>query len=108
VGLQQKFLELTDVELRDGVLAEASALSAGYIEEKWALVMSELAEEEGDQKLQALHSRGLRGLAVGLPRLKRGLADLKDVLGSAPKASVWFGKAGYDTDAKRASGLPKA
>jgi hypothetical protein len=77
------------------------------IEEKWALVMSEFAEEEGDQKLQALRSRGLRGLALGLPRLKRRLADLKEALGSAPRASVWFGKIVYDTDAKWASGLQK-
>ena len=98
---------MTDVVFRDAVLVDVSALSTGYVEEKWALMMSEFAEEEGDQKLQALRSRGLRGLVVGLPRLKRRLADLKEALGSAPRASVWFGKIVYDTDAKWASGLQK-
>ena len=101
--LQQECLGMTDVEFRDAVLVEASALGAGYIEGKWALVMSEFAEEEGDQKLQALRSRGLRGLAVGLPRLKRRLADLKEALGSAPKASVWFKSLVKNTDAQWAS-----
>jgi hypothetical protein len=94
--------------MTDMVFRDAGALDTGYIVEKWALTMSEFAKEEGDQKLQGLRSRGLRGLGVGLPRLRRRLADLKEVLGSAPKASVWFGKAVYDTDAKWASGLPNA
>jgi hypothetical protein len=82
--LQQECLGMTDVEFRDAVLVEASALSAGYIEEKWALVMSEFAAEEGDQKLQALRSRGLRGLAVG----SRAAAAEEEAGGSEGGAGV--------------------
>jgi hypothetical protein len=101
--LQQECLGMTDVEFRNAVLVDVSALSAGYIEEKWALMMSEFAEEEGDRKLQALRSLGPRGLGVGLPRLQRRLADLKEALGSAPKASVWFKSLVKNTDAQWAS-----
>jgi hypothetical protein len=50
-------------------------------------MMSDFAEEEGDQKLQALRSLGPRRLGVGLPRLTERLADLKEAFRSAPKAS---------------------
>jgi hypothetical protein len=53
-------------------------------------MMSDFAEEEGDQKLQALRSLGPRGLGLGVPRLTARLGDLKEAFGSAPKASEWF------------------
>ena len=68
-------------------------------------MMSDFAEEAGDQKLQALRKLGFRGLGVGEPRLKRRLADLKEAFGSAPKASEWFQRLVYDTDAQWAERL---
>jgi hypothetical protein len=88
--LQQECLGWTDEEMRAEVIVFPSLFSYGLIEEKWALMNSEFAEEEGDQKLAALRKLGLRGLGVGLARLQDRLADLEALLGRAPKASVWF------------------
>jgi hypothetical protein len=51
-------------------------MSLGYrkIKEKWALMMSDFAEEAGDQKLQTLRKLGFRGLGVEEPRLKQEAA----------------------------------
>jgi hypothetical protein len=76
------------------------ALGYGKIMEKWALMMSDFAEEAGDQKLQALCKLGFRGLGVGGPRLKKRLADLMEAFGSPPKASEWLRRLAMDTDAQ--------
>jgi hypothetical protein len=102
---QQECLGLTDEELRAKVIAQPMALGYGKIKEKWALMMSGFAEEAGDQKLQALRKLGFRGLGVGEPRLKRRLADLREALGSAPKASEWLQRLAMDTDAQWAERL---
>jgi mTERF domain-containing protein len=88
--LQQECLGYTDEELRAEVVALPHALSYGNIEEKWALMNSGFAEEEGGQKLAALRRLGPRGLGMGLARLQDRLADLQALLGRAPKASEWF------------------
>jgi hypothetical protein len=106
-NLVTKKLNPLQARLDHNMMPSCLKCQAGYIEEKWALMMSEFTEEEGDQKLQALRSRGLRGLGVGLSRLKRWLAELKEALGSAPKASLWFRKMLCDTDATWASRLPQ-
>jgi hypothetical protein len=105
--LQQKHLGMTTEQFRDVLVADQRAFSVGHIEEKWALLMSDFAEEEGDQKLQALRSLGLRGLGLGLPRLTARLADLKEAFGSAPKASEWFRRVVLDTDAEWVERLPQ-
>ena len=75
-------------------------LGYGNIEEKWALMNSGFAEEEGGQKLAVLRRLGPRGLGVGLARLQDRLADLEGLLGRAPKASEWFRRLVYSTQAK--------
>jgi mTERF domain-containing protein len=90
--LQQECLGYTDEEMRAAVIAHTTTLGYGLIEEKWALMMSRFTEEEGDQKLAALRSRGPRGLGVGLARLQDRLGDLEALLGRAPKASEWFSR----------------
>ena len=98
--LQQECLGWTDEEMRAGVVAHPKALSYGNIEEKWALMNSGFAEEEGGQKLAALRRLGPRGLGVGLARLQDRLADLEALLGRAPKASKWFYRLVYCTPSK--------
>jgi mTERF domain-containing protein len=88
--LQQECLGYTDEEMRAAVIAQAMLLGYGNIEEKWALMNSGFAEEEGGQKLAALRRLGPRGLGVGLARLAERLAELEALLGRAPKASEWF------------------
>jgi hypothetical protein len=88
--LQQECLGWTDEEMRAAVIAHTTTLGYGLIEEKWALMNSGFAEEEGAQKLAALRRLGPRGLGVGLARLQDRLADLEALLGRAPKASEWF------------------
>jgi hypothetical protein len=61
---------------------------------------SGFAEEQGSQKLAALRRLGPRGLGVGLARLQDRLADLEVLLGRAPKASEWFSRLVYFTQAK--------
>jgi mTERF domain-containing protein len=90
--LQQECLGYTDEEMRAEVVALPHALSYGNIEEKWALMNSGFAEEEGGQKLAALRRLGPRGLGVGLARLQDRLADLGALFGRAPKASEWFSR----------------
>jgi hypothetical protein len=90
--LQQECLGYTDEEMRAAVIAQPQALGYGNTEEKWALMNSGFAEEEGDQKLAALRRLGPRGLGVGLARLQDRLADLEALLGRAPKASEWFSR----------------
>jgi hypothetical protein len=90
--LQQECLGYTDEEMRAAVIAQPPALSYGLIEEKWALMNSGFAEDEGSQKLAALRRLGPRGLGVGLARLKDRLADVEALLGRAPKASEWFNR----------------
>jgi hypothetical protein len=85
-------MDMPDEELGAAVIAQSAVMSYGYIEEKWALMTSDFAEEEGNRKMQALRSLGpARGFGAGLEtRLKPRLAALKEALGSAPKASEWF------------------
>jgi hypothetical protein len=98
--LQQECLGYTDEEMRAAVIAQPQAFSYGNIEEKWALMNSGFAEEEGGQKLAALRRLGPRGLGVGLVRLQDRLADLEALLGRAPKASEWFSRLVKYTQAK--------
>jgi hypothetical protein len=58
--LQQECLGLTDEEMRAEVVAFPSLFSYRHIEEKWALMMSRFAEEEGGQKQAALRKLGPR------------------------------------------------
>jgi hypothetical protein len=81
--LQQECLGWTDEEMRAAVITQAMVLGYGNIEEKWALMNSGFAEEEGGQKLAALRR-------LGLARLQDRLADLGALFGRAPKASEWF------------------
>ena len=105
--LQQECLGYTDEEKRAAVIAQAMVLGYGNIEQKWALMNSGFAEEEGDQKLAALRRLGPRGLGVGLARLQDRLADLEALLGRAPKASEWFQRLVMYTQAKWENALAK-
>jgi hypothetical protein len=69
--------------MRAEVVVDQRAVGVGHIEEKWALMNSGFAEEEGGQKLVALRR-------LGLARLQDRLADLGALLGRAPKALEWF------------------
>jgi hypothetical protein len=88
--LQQECLGYLDEEKGAAVISQPKALSYGLIEEKWTLMNSGFAEEEGGQKLAALRRLGPRGLGVGLARLQDRLADLEALLGRASKASEWL------------------
>jgi hypothetical protein len=98
--LQQEFLGYTDEEMWTAVISQPMMLGYGNIEEKYALMNSGFAQEEGAQKLAALRRLGLRGLGVGLARLQDRLADLEALLGRAPKASEWFYRLVMYTQAK--------
>jgi hypothetical protein len=94
-----RVLDYTLDQLKDEVVAQGQALSYGYIDEKWAIMISRFAEEEDDGKVKALRRLKPRGLGVGMARLARRLADL-DMLGSKPKASEWFRRLVMHTDAQ--------
>jgi hypothetical protein len=98
--LQQECLGWTDEEMRAEVVVDQRAFGVGHIEEKWALMNSGFAEEEGGQMLAALRRLGPRGLGVGFARLQDRLADLEALLGRAPKASEWFTRLVMYTQAK--------
>jgi hypothetical protein len=100
-----RVLDYTLDRLKIEVLAHGATLSYGYIDEKWAIMISRFADEEDDGKVKALRRLKPRGLGVGMARLKRRLADL-DMLGSKPKASEWFSRLVMYTDA-RWNGIPE-
>ena len=78
-----RMLDYTLDQLKVELLANKGALAYGYIDEKWAIMISRFADEEDDGKVKAL--RKLKA------RLERCLAEL-GMLGSKPEASEWVSR----------------